>query len=71
MLCDWVVEEVGWLDIAVQYLVFMHAFQRGEKRSEIDGNVGDCHVPEVSSEVTMAEVRKDGHNLVSFAKSGN
>lgn len=68
MLRSRIVEEVGRLDVAMQDLVVVHAFERAEQGPQVDGHVRHSHVPEVATEVSVAKVRQDGHDLVIVAE---
>lgn len=51
-----VVEKIGGFNITVQNGMGVDTRQRRKQRSEVDGNIRDCHLAEVFAEIGMAEV---------------
>ena len=66
-----VVEEVCRLDISMYDMVSVNSGQCREERAEVDGHVGDGHVPEVVPEVVVAEVGEDGDDLICAPEGGD
>lgn len=70
-LCGGVVEEVCGLDVAMYDTVLVNSCQRREERAEVDGHVGYGHVPEIVSEIMVAEVGEDGDDLICASKGSD
>lgn len=66
-----VVEKVCGFDVTVKDLVAVDALESSEEGPQVDGDIRRCHLAKVFAEVGMAEVRKDGNNLVGLAEGGD
>lgn len=66
-----IVKEIGRFDISVENLVIVYTLQSREECPQVNGDIRDCHVPEVRSEVTMAEVWQYSNDLIGMAKGGD
>lgn len=70
-LCRGVVEEVRGFDISMYDMVSVNSGQGGKEGAEIGSHVGDGHVPEIVSEVMVAEVGENGDDLIGTSEGGD
>lgn len=48
--------------------MLVHALERSKQRAKIYGNIRDCHLPKVRPKVAVAEIWKNGNDLVGVTK---
>lgn len=68
-LCSRVIQEIRRFDVAVEDPVRVNARESGEERAQIYGDIRNRHLTKVLSEIGMAEIREDSHDLVCMSES--
>ena len=59
-----VVQEVGWLDVTVQYAGFMDAMQSEKEALEVVSHIVNKEVAVVETKVQVTEIRKHSYDLI-------
>jgi hypothetical protein len=59
-----IVEEVGWLDITVEYAGLMDTVQSQEEALEVVSHIIDKEVSIVETKVEVPKIGKNSHDLI-------